>query len=182
MIGRKPPIRAAIWSLVATLAVGLVAGGGAAAPAAELSGIPRVIDGDTLELAGHRIRLYGIDAPEPGQTCRLGRRAYDCGLVARAALLDLTAGVTVVCRLLDSGAAAGPEKARLGRCFAEGYDLSEGMAYAGWALARPGVSKRYVALEEDARAAGRGLWKGRFVEAEPIQRGERFDTGGLPSP
>lgn len=182
MIGRKPPIRAAIWSLVATLAVGLVAGGGAAAPAAELSGIPRIIDGDTLELAGHRIRLYGIDAPEPGQTCRLGRRAYDCGLVARAALLDLTAGVTVVCRLLDSSVAAGPEKARLGRCFAEGYDLSEGMAYTGWALARPGVSERYAALEEDARAAGRGLWNGRFVEPEAWRRGEQLDADGSPGP
>ena len=36
---------------------------------AHVSGIARVVDGDTLDLAGRRIRLEGIDAPEAGQTC-----------------------------------------------------------------------------------------------------------------
>ena len=27
------------------------------------TGMPRVIDGDTIEIAGERIRLHGIDAP-----------------------------------------------------------------------------------------------------------------------
>ena len=30
---------------------------------ADITGQPRVIDGDTLEVAGQRIRLRGIDAP-----------------------------------------------------------------------------------------------------------------------
>ncbi len=30
----------------------------------------RVIDGDTIEVAGKRIRFHGIDAPESGQRCR----------------------------------------------------------------------------------------------------------------
>ena len=30
---------------------------------AEITGKPRIIDGDTIEIAGQRIRLYGIDAP-----------------------------------------------------------------------------------------------------------------------
>ncbi len=34
---------------------------------ADITGKPRVIDGDTLEIAGERIRLHGIDAPETGQ-------------------------------------------------------------------------------------------------------------------
>lgn len=29
----------------------------------------RVIDGDTIERSGVRIRLHGIDAPEAGQKC-----------------------------------------------------------------------------------------------------------------
>ena len=39
----------------------------------DLIGQASVIDGDTLEIHGTRIRLWGIDAPESNQFCR-GRR------------------------------------------------------------------------------------------------------------
>ena len=137
---------------------------------AEVAGPPRVIDGDTLEVRGTVIRLYGIDAPELGQACRIGERAYDCGQIARTALLDLTAGATVSCKLAPAGAG----DSRIGRCFADGYDLSEGMAYTGWALALRPVSERYVAFEERARAARRGLWKGQFVAPWDWRAGARL--------
>ncbi len=42
---------------------------------AEITGKPRIIDGDTIEIGGARIRLHGIDAPEAGQSCLAeGRR------------------------------------------------------------------------------------------------------------
>ena len=43
--------------------------------------VERIIDGDTFESAGRRIRLYGVDTPERGEPCfteateRLGRLA-----------------------------------------------------------------------------------------------------------
>lgn len=37
---------------------------------ADIAGVASVIDGDTLEIHGHRIRLHGIDAPESAQRCR----------------------------------------------------------------------------------------------------------------
>src|ERR1700726_152858 len=39
-----------------------------------LSGQASIIDGDTLEIHGIRIRLWGIDAPESSQVCRGGDR------------------------------------------------------------------------------------------------------------
>jgi hypothetical protein len=35
-----------------------------------LAGQASIIDGDTLEVHGTRIRLWGIDAPESSQLCR----------------------------------------------------------------------------------------------------------------
>jgi endonuclease YncB( thermonuclease family) len=149
----------------------------ASAPAlAEMTGTPEIIDGDTLELEGQAIRLYGIDAPELGQTCTIQGRAYDCGKIARTALLDLTAGVAVSCRVLAAEPSAGKGAPRPGRCYAQGYDLSEGMAYTGWALAARQVSERYVVFEERARAAGRGLWKGRFVKPWAWRGGARLSA------
>ena len=40
--------------------------------AGAVAGSARVIDGDTLDVGGVRIRLHGIDAPESGQSCRAG--------------------------------------------------------------------------------------------------------------
>jgi endonuclease YncB( thermonuclease family) len=39
-----------------------------------------VIDGDTLEIHGTRIRLWGVDAPESSQLCRgADSNLYRCG-------------------------------------------------------------------------------------------------------
>jgi endonuclease YncB( thermonuclease family) len=44
--------------------------------ATDLAGQASVIDGDTLEIHGTRIRLYGIDALESGQACMNGEYVY----------------------------------------------------------------------------------------------------------
>src|SRR6478752_3391548 len=63
-----------------------------------LTGRARVIDGDTIELAGRHVRLEGIDAPETAQTC--GRwliGTWPCGTAAGDALEKLIGGQTVTC-------------------------------------------------------------------------------------
>ena len=51
-----------------------------AVAADELTGQVSIIDGDTLEIHGTRIRLWGMDAPESSQLCR-GEDSlqYRCG-------------------------------------------------------------------------------------------------------
>jgi len=144
---------------------------GATAPAAELTGRPQIVSGDTLVLAGQRLHLYGVDAPEPGQECRLGNgRVYDCGLVSRTALMDLTAGVPITCRTQH----VGPGEGIAAACFADGYDLSHGMAHTGWALADPETGGRYLRAQENARTARRGMWRGTFVAPKDWRNGGRL--------
>ena len=163
----------------AALILFLATGSAAASPlaaAAELRGTPHVLAGDLIELQGRRLRLDGIDAPEPGQRCALEARLYDCGEVARTALLDLTAGTEVRCRPLGPG----PAGSTMARCFAADYDLSEGMVYTGWALAEPAAAERYGAVQEQAKRARHGLWRGRFVAPWEWAAGKRLpeEDGG----
>jgi flagellar motor protein MotB len=44
-----------------------------------ISGRASVIDGDTIDIHGQRIRLWGIDAIESKQTCELDGRPWRCG-------------------------------------------------------------------------------------------------------
>ncbi len=138
--------------------------------AGDLRGTPQALDGDTLLLQGERLRLDGVDAPDLEQRCWRGSRLYDCGAVARTALLDLMAGAEVICRPLGPG----PGETTLARCTADGYDLSEGMAYTGWAMTLDLAPPRYRAVEVGAREAGRGLWRGRFVAPWAWRAGERL--------
>ncbi len=45
-----------------------------------------VIDGDTLDMQGQRIRLWAVDAPEGRQTCDRAGVTYRCGQEAANAL------------------------------------------------------------------------------------------------
>ena len=133
-----------------------------------VTGSAAVIDGDTVEVMGSRLDLYGIDAPELDQVCKMHNEPYDCGEVARAALLDLTAGAVLVCKRID----AMPGTAI---CTSDDYDIGAGMVYTGWALADPERPKRYSKTEAGARDALRGLWGGLFVTPWDWRGGKRLD-------
>src|SRR5260370_396259 len=70
--------------------------------AADISRPRRVIDGDTFDMDGIRIRLWGIDAPEMKQTCR-GKdgQTYECGRDSAAVMRELTRDRLVECKSRD---------------------------------------------------------------------------------
>ena len=133
--------------------------GNAAAFDAEPSGRARVIDGDTIEVAGGRVRLHGVDAPESEQSCRAGGGRWPCGQRATQALSGQIDGRTVACEHRDQD--------RYGRivavCRRGGRDVNGWLVGEGWALAYRRYSRAYVDEESAARAARKGVWRGEFV-------------------
>jgi len=158
----RPARRRPLWRAVADWAAVLLLFGACGLLVARLDrlasrqmeGAAAIVDGDTLTLAGTRIRLRGMDAFERGQTCRRGGAGYDCGAEATTALAGLVGGRRVACE--------GRERDRYGRllavCTAGGRDLNAAMVSAGWAVAYGA----YDVEEFRARAAGAGAWAGAF--------------------
>ncbi len=132
-----------------------------------------MIDGDTLEIRGWRIRLHGIDAPESRQLCHLNGKPWQCGKDAANALADKIARRPVTCEDLDRNR----YKRMVARCTVVGEDLGAWMVANGLALAYRRYSLDYVEEEADARAARRGIWTGEFVRPWEWRRGKRLGTG-----
>ena len=120
---------------------------------ANVVGAPSVIDGDTIEVHGQRIRLHGIDAPESHQLCRLDGRPWQCGKDAANAIAKKIARRPVVCEKLDRDRYG----RMVARCTVAGEELGAWMVANGWALAYRRYSLDYVDQEADARAARRGI-------------------------
>ena len=124
-----------------------------------VSGVASVIDGDTVEIHGQRIRLYGIDAPEASQPCDLDGKPWRCGQVSANALAEYIARRPVTCEPRD--------RDRYGRlvaaCSVAGASISAWMVSEGWAVAYRRYSHDFVADEAAARAAKRGIWHSSFI-------------------
>jgi|SRR5665213_1955125 len=134
----------------------------AAARADDLIGQASVVDGDTLEIHGTRIRLWGIDAPETSQLCRDDdSNTYPCGAQAANALDAFIARRPVNCSPISLD--------RYGHtvatCTVDQTDLGTWLVSKGLALDWPQYSKgKYDADQRAAETAGAGIWKGSYVE------------------
>lgn len=137
--------------IVGVLVVGLLSCTQRSAAQSEIVGVASIIDGDTIEIHGTRIRLSGVDAPESGRYCE----TVNVYQRASQALEHLVQGRTVSC------AVSGLD--RFGRsvaiCRIGGTDLSQMMVAQGWARDWPRYSHRaYADAEATARAQQRGIW------------------------
>jgi endonuclease YncB( thermonuclease family) len=62
--------------------------GAATANAADVTGIPKIQDGDEVSIGNTRIRLMGVDAPALEQLCLDAKGAHwKCGIAARDELV-----------------------------------------------------------------------------------------------
>lgn len=116
----------------------------------------QVIDGDTLDIAGVRYRLHGIDAPEAGQKCKNARGGiWPCGQAAIATLEELVEGRKVHCD--DRG--SDDYGRTIAVCFSDGKDINQEMVVVGLAWAFRKYSENYVDAEDQARQLKTGIWQ-----------------------
>ena len=149
-----------------------------ATSAADLIGQASIIDGDTIEIHGQRIRLFGIDTPEHDQLCEAAGTQYRCGQQAALALSDQIASRPVECVPRDVD--------QYGRvvavCSVAGDDLNAWMVRNGWALAYRHYSTAYVGDEDAAHLAGAGIWRGTFDAPWDWRRGQRQGAAQVQRP
>jgi endonuclease YncB( thermonuclease family) len=170
-------VAAALAALLATLPTA----SGMAQPAIEagvVRGRAEVSDGDTLRIGAQRIRIFGIDAPEAGQTCDSGAKGdWPCGAAATARLRELIGDRPVTCDPRD--------RDRYGRlvatCRVGRLDLGRRLVAEGLARAYTRFGDDYAAAERRAKTERIGLWHG--PAAAPWEfRAARTPAASPPSP
>jgi endonuclease YncB( thermonuclease family) len=124
-----------------------------------VTGAARVIDGDTIEISGERIRFNGIDSPEMAQTCEdANGRSYRCGATAKQALgRFLDASQPIRCNFVS--------RDRYGRfvgnCFrADNASVSAYLVRNGLAMNWARYGGTYANDQNAAKAERLGIWSG----------------------
>ncbi|PJR10228.1 thermonuclease family protein [Sinorhizobium meliloti] len=147
--------------VIATIAVSVVAPSPRAAEA--ITGRATVIDGDTIEIGGERIRLHGVDAPESWQTCEDGDGSiYRCGQEAALALdRFLAASRPTHCAFVERDR----YQRFVGLCSrADGREVNHWLIASGNAVDWEKYSSgAYADAQEAARSRGAGIWRGKFL-------------------
>jgi endonuclease YncB( thermonuclease family) len=132
----------------------------AIAHATDISGVPKIREGDQVTIGSSRIRLNGIDAPSVDQLCldTKGER-WTCGVAARDELIKHADNKSWTCHVVRTDRRG----RNVARCEVDGEDIQKWMVKSGWALSYVRVSHDYDADEKAAREAKAGMWQGAFI-------------------
>ncbi len=141
-------------------------------------GIAVAGDGDSLTIGETSVRLFGIDAPEFGQTCTRAGTPWPCGQVASDHLRNLITGREVRCIPVGTD----DFERTLARCSTvTGVDINRAMMASGNAVAFRRYSVDYASVEDAARNAKRGLWSGTFEMPNQVRAVAREATRPRPA-
>lgn len=147
------------WLYALTIVASL-APANAIAESQQVQGLPRIVDGDTVQIGETKIRLHGIDAPETDQVCLdINGKVWTCGIHARDQLVQKSNLREWKCRLIGKDRYG----RSLGDCEVGGEDIQRWMVQAGLALSFVRYSHTYDSTEAAARGSKNGLWAGAFV-------------------
>ena len=142
--------------------------------AEEVSGLPKIIDGDTIHINNYKFRLEGIDAPEMRQQCQKESlkissiigftfyKDYSCGKVSKEKLISKIRGSKIKCIFTTKD----KYKRYIATCYKEKINLNQWMVRNGYAIAYRRYSKKYVPDEDFAKEKKLGLWQGKFMNPE----------------
>jgi endonuclease YncB( thermonuclease family) len=127
-------------------------------PHRTVSGTAVAMTGDLITVGGASVRLYGIAAPVPGETCetRYGK-TYDCYRHATDILQALIGDTPVTCTITTSDR----NGQQIGVCRAGGIDLASAMVSHGWAYAYRRLTPAYAGAEAFAESHRLGMWAGK---------------------
>ena len=136
------------------------------AAAQEHSGVPRVVDGNTIIINFQNIRLYGIEAPNAEQLCEIDGESWLCGWEATNALAHIVGRHWVSCRQnrLNEGGVVDAT------CFAGNVlNVNAWMVRNGWATAQNQTNTRFLQLEILARQEQIGIWRTKYKNTEHLR-------------
>ncbi|MFN4020283.1 MAG: thermonuclease family protein [Erythrobacter sp.] len=123
-----------------------------------IAGPASVIDGDTLDMTGTRIRLIGIDAPESAQTCTRNGQTWACGEEATQTLREIIGMAKLTCTAQGTDAYG----RTLAVCETSVFDVGREMVRRGMAVTSRDAPYDYESAAEIARQMQFGLWRGEF--------------------
>ncbi len=149
-----------------------------AAAHAEIVGQASVIDGDTIDIRGKRIRLHGIDAPESAQLCEINGKKYRCGQKAANALDGFIDEKTLHCH--EKG--KDRYKRIIAECFAGAVSVNAWLVENGHALDYRKYSDDYIDEEHIAQSHHAGIWAGLFQPPWEYRHGKHAQSLGNNTP
>ena len=125
----------------------------------------RIVDGDTINLNGEKIRFSGIDAPESNykgkeQTCLINETIIKCGKLSKEFLIKKIGTNKVTCKREEK-----PDQYNriLAECFVNGESLSKILVKNGYAFDYVRYSKKKYAQDQKyAKTNKLGLWSMTF--------------------